>query len=195
MPLVGPRRVGHHGAMASDLEISEGVLRTKDGSPLPASALVELAERSGFTDLFGYSGELAYAQATAAQNTITAITDLTSLSIEFDVPAEAVVEVEGFLPWLPALAGDITLNITDWANTVKAYTVTSQQTPAGTDYAPPIRIMERIDTRAASPLKNADAGHFQRKLRLTGTAAVSVGGNLATIVSWLKATRVAVPFS
>lgn len=157
---------------------------------IDAESEARVAAIAALPALYGSAGELAYAQSTATQFTITTITDLTSLSIEFDVPADAIVRVEGFLPWvLSAAPCDTTLNITDWSNTLKAYSVMSNQTPAGTDYFH-MRIVERIDTRSGG---NAVAGHFQRKLRLTSTAAVNINANLSTIVSSLTATRVAIP--
>lgn len=170
---------------AGTLDFDELIEIVDNPSTSPVSRRAALsAIRAGLVtqatfDAQGPSGrELAVAESTVAQQNITAVTDLTGLSISFTV-ASRPVYVEVLLPWvnISSAAATGSASIADASNNPIRYTAFGESIQG---YTFGVQIWERIST----------PGSYTRKVRIQRTGSTGVIANnfdLATIVSTIRA--------
>lgn len=186
---------------ASAIEIREAIAGLTDGDSDGFTTLQEALERL-FADVADRlpvddvldqrlaGRRLARSSATATQAAITTNTDITALApITFECRGpDYPVTVRFRLPWIfggSGVGSVQTASITDAANTVKAYAVSS---------IPPIPSTQAFTTVEVEEVITV-AGPYTRKGRLTSTASVTNNANLATIVSYIEAVEHAVPLA
>lgn len=145
------------------------------------NGLLATPQKRGVPPLQLAPKELAFASSIIQQATITTVTDLTGLSISFNV-VQFPVEVLLWVPYMAANTASLSgaVDITDAANTVMAYGLWGLFASGafGNAYA-----IERITTPGAYSRKG-------RIERIGGSGSVTVNGNLANSISYIMAREV-----